>query len=111
MGKDTDFKKECDRLQDYLYRVSDEFMIMGDPNFDDNPSYYGQFINDKFTCNDTPKSMELYCKLSPLCANCDFAVIGKNLHVVIIATKCIKREEELFAAYGTEYWAGRNKED
>jgi SET domain-containing protein len=109
MGVDYCFPEHYHKLKDYGYLINKHYSIMGDPTFDQDPLYLGHFINDRFTCDASQKSKELYLKLSPVRANCTFKVIRENLHVVIIAIKDIKKGEELFMSYGTNYWESQHE--
>lgn len=93
-------------LGDYKFDIDDRWIVYGDPSFTDDASYLGHLINDGAKPNDNPKSIQIYCKISKVKANCDFRDL-KSLHLAIVATKDISAGEELFISYGVRYWSNR----
>ncbi len=94
-------------LNEYTYDVDKNYRIMGCPYFTDNANYMGHFINDGVKL-DVEGCDESYLASSSLKANCIFYHI-KDLLVAIISTKYIKKGDELYIKYGTEYWKSYNK--
>ena len=104
-GNITDKKHQNN---DYAFMIDDVYKIFGDPIFNDNPNYMGHFINDKAKSDSTEDSDKIYEKISLEYANCQIYPI-ENLHVGILASKDIKKDEELFTTYGINYWKSHNK--
>ena len=96
-------------LNEYTYDVEENYRITGCPYFTDNANYMGHFINDGAKL-DVEGFDESYLTSSSLKSNCIFYHI-KVLLVAIIATKYIKKGDEFYIKYGTEYWKSYNKRD
>ena len=60
-------------------------------------------MNDAGVHNGTWISDDAYLKKTLATRNCEFYKL-KDLHVAIIATKDIKKNDELFLSYGSHYW-------
>lgn len=102
-------KEEKYRDNNYAFTISNLYTIIGDPFFDKDPNYMGHFINDGAKSTSTRQSNEIYLKISLLKANCCFQHIRGDIHVAIVSTRDIKKDEELFIHYGLQYWESFNK--
>jgi SET domain-containing protein len=89
----------------YSIVIDDYFMLNADPSFNENPTYAGHLINDGARCPPkNPKGAEIYQKISLMKANCRFQTLKENLHLSIVSTRDIKKDEEIFVSYGVNYW-------
>lgn len=95
--------EEINKLVSYGHKINEDYSIFGNPKFSNDPSYLGHFINDGAKPNSNPKSHGIYLSVSKMTANCDFKLIG-GLHLAIITTKDIKKDDELFITYGLDWW-------
>ncbi len=101
----SNIKKEREdhaMINEYTYDLDQNYRIIGSPHFIKDTNYMGHFINDGAKLDST-ESNKVYLTTSPLKSNCRFYNL-KDLHVAIIATKNIKKDEEFFITYGKEYW-------
>jgi hypothetical protein len=111
----SEFTKEnlielsSDFFYNYLVRLTDNINISATPELYDNPTYIGHMINDGTKIIPTSsEQINEYNESSQLRANCCFKYYNNLLFV--IATKNIKKNEELFVTYGYDYWmSDRNK--
>ena len=91
--------------QDYKFEVSDKLWAIGCPEFDQDPQFMGQFINDGRSCDSSEESIRLY-KENPFDGfNC---LIYPAVQTAIIAVKDIKKDEEILTCYGAPYWTSYN---
>ena len=90
-------------LNKYTYDVDDNYRIIGSPFFKDNTNYMGHFINDGAAEFD-----DSYLGMSTLKSNCGFYQLD-GLHVAVISTTNIKKDEEFYITYGMKYWKNHNK--
>ena len=89
----------------YKYNCDNRNSIIGDPDIIDNNNYLGHMINDSMSHNKTKKSKKIYKKLSQSQSNCEFHNLGPfQLFVPVISNKNIKKDDEIFASYGIQYW-------
>tara|TARA_R110000868_G_C10864459_1_gene761776 strand:+ start:166 stop:798 length:633 start_codon:yes stop_codon:yes gene_type:complete len=99
----TNWKNDGSPLNNpYLLNINKEYSIIGDSDFKDNLNYVGHLINDGAKHNRTEKSKQIYMKIAFLKMNCCYE--KSNTCVYIEAIKDIKKNEELFMAYGIDYW-------
>jgi SET domain-containing protein len=89
--------------------VDNNYVIIGNPNIDEDVSYVGHLINDASKHDSTERSLSDYDKNNRLKTNCDFYIFKDGLHVGIRATKNIKAGEELLIHYGSGYWQTYNE--
>ena len=73
-------------INEYTYDLDQNYRIIGCPDFTKDTNYLGHFINDGSKSDSTE---------SPLKSNCRFYHL-KDLHVAIIATKNIQKDEEFY---------------
>jgi len=92
-------------LQAYALTVNDYITITGHPACLSDVWNAGHFVNDRFKPDNNKISNEIYLELSKKRANCKYHTFAKDLHVGIITTRKIQKDEELFATYGIAYWA------
>lgn len=78
------------------------FPLVGDPTKIDNPTFLGHMCNDRVRCVSS-KNEKAYVVTSLRTSNAGFFPLVKDF-VAVVATKNIKRGEEIFVTYGTEYW-------
>eukprot|EP00980_Cylindrotheca_fusiformis_P007528 scaffold1561_cov129-Cylindrotheca_fusiformis.AAC.20 len=77
------------------------------PNREVSPAWVSQFINDGAIMPDNTESgISVYYKESKLKKNCIHIPFGPSPILATIATKKIKKGEELFTSYGCVYWIG-----
>ena len=86
-------------INEYTYDVDQNYRIIGSPYFTQDPNYLGHFINDGAPSDSTDSLLKSNCRFYHL----------KDLHVAIIATKNIQKDEEFYIPYGVEYWERYNK--
>lgn len=123
-------------LTAYAVSVDDHYSIMGHPEFDDNPAYFGHFANDgagEFgfeepnSQNNVRAALELgldtgdeeglgvedniaaYVLRSLEVSNAMHRSLIDQLHVVTVATRDIEAGEEIFVTYGPDYWVENSK--
>jgi SET domain-containing protein len=90
-------------------RLSEKYKIYSEPYFK-NTDYLGHFINDGAKCPpNNPKGAEIYQKISSLKANCALVPFKEMLHLPIVATRDIKKDEELLMNYGVDRWSSNTK--
>lgn len=91
---------------DYLMYASDEIGLIGLPQLDQDPAYLGHFANDGVS--ELPRTLEdtftTYCEESLSRANAREQDILNGCHMVLMATRDIAKDEEIFLCYGPEYW-------
>jgi hypothetical protein len=118
-------------LTSYAVTVNDVYSVMGHPSLDDNPAYIGHFANDgaghlAYEKQDSPDNIEASVELGLDTESIDFAVEDNiaayvlrsfdvanamhqpldadELHMVTVATRDIKKGEEILVTYGPDYW-------
>jgi hypothetical protein len=126
-------------LTSYAVSVDDLYSIMGHPQLDDNPAYFGHFANDgagEFAFegpksqNNKMAALELgldtgedeedeelgiegniaaYVLRSLEVSNAMHRSLVDGLHVVTVATKDIMAGEEIYVTYGPDYWVENSK--
>jgi hypothetical protein len=123
-------------LTAYAVSVDDHYSIMGHPELDDNPAYFGHFANDgagEFAFeepnsqNSIRAALELgldteeeerlgveaniaaYVLNSLEVSNAMHRSLVDGLHVVTVATRDIVAGEEIFVTYGPDYWVENSK--
>lgn len=96
-------------MDDYGYLIDDNHVIVGCPDFINNPSYLGHMINDKFACDFDKITPEMYIKMSLEKTNATQVHIADNMHVAIVAKRDIKAGEEVFIPYGLQFWSIKKK--
>lgn len=89
----------------YLLTIDEKYRIIGEPTLLDDPCYLGHMINDATKCTDEEK----YLKSNYLNTNCSFYISKGDLRVMVVATKNIRKDEELLVSYGVDYWKSYNK--
>lgn len=92
----------------YRFDLDEKCSIVGCPEFDEEPCFLGHFINDGAKPGESKKSVKKYEKLSLEATNCLILSI-KNCTVVVVATRDIEKDEELFTHYTAKYWKSINK--
>jgi hypothetical protein len=118
-------------LTSYAVTVNDVYSVMGHPSLDDNPAYIGHFANDgaghlAYEKNDSTKNMEASLELGLDTESSEFGVEDNiaayvlksfdvanamhqpldadEFHMVTVATRDIKKGEEILVTYGPDYW-------
>jgi hypothetical protein len=99
----------CKKLWDYSVDIDNDYAVVGNPNFDDNPQYLGHFINDGFMGDFSVLTPSLYSELSGKKSNCHYEIIVDRCIVVVLADRHIKKGEELLACYGINFWKLYNR--
>lgn len=122
-------------LTEYACAQDDTYSNMGHPSLDDNPAYFGHFANDgaghlALAKSNSPEtiaaSLELGLDVSEeglgieeniaayvlksfeVANGMHRAPDGEESHVVTVATRDIKKGEEILVTYGPDYWAGHD---
>ena len=100
----TDDDTLRDLMSRYCIGMTDEYAIMGLPELDQDMAYAGHLINDGIASPpENEDQLEAYLKESQDKANAQLIPL-ENLHMVAIATKDIKKDEEVLIFYGPIYW-------
>jgi len=98
--------------KDYMYTsLGNDFSIVGHPELCNNPYMLGHLINDP--CDEVWKRegetfgkwYSRYMIKSKMGSNCRFT---ENGIVAMIATRDIKKDEEIYVMYDVDYWGHRN---
>jgi hypothetical protein len=77
------------------------------PNRDVSPAWVSQYINDgAIMTENTEAGVSDYYKKSTANKNCIHIPFGPSPILATVATKKIKKGEELFTSYGCVYWIG-----
>ena len=100
---------DCDSEEawdtDYLMYMTDEIGLVGLPHLHQDPAYLGHFGNDGVA--EIPKTVQdvvtNYLEESKQRANAMEQEV-LNCHMVLVATRDIVKNEEIFLSYGPEYW-------
>jgi hypothetical protein len=87
----------------YQFDIDGHFALFGNPKLTDNPAYLGHMINDGVRVTDHPLSKLFYVPASAIKRNCEYIVTDLFV-VLVVTTRAIKKDEELFSTYGFEYW-------
>jgi hypothetical protein len=99
-------------LTHYALEVCDKYSIMGMPSLDSYPAYHGHFANDgaghfankKMDASTSiEEEMAAYVNQSIKTSNAKHENVD-GLHMVTVATKNIKKGDEIFVTYGFDYW-------
>ena len=96
-----------ERGKDYEREVESmgSVSVVGDPRLVGDPAYIGHIINDGVTCaRDALRSA--YVTEAGLVCNVHQCSVHA-CHVAIVATRDIRRGEELLMSYGARYWISR----
>ncbi len=104
MKQEKDLAIAMQALEPYALTVDKRVTVTGHPLCKDDPWNIGHFVNDRFSYDGDKMNGDIYLKLSSKRANCKYHIFGKNLHVGLITTRQITKDEELFATYGVDYW-------
>ncbi len=88
----------------YTLQVDSKNTIIADPCFDNNVCYFGHFVNDRFKPDGNKITDEVYHKLSTSRSNCAYYKFNAGLHIGILTTRNIAKNEELFVTYGACFW-------
>ena len=83
------------------------FTICADPNEPAHPSACAHLINDGATLENKDfnyQQLQDYAEKSAAAQNCHFVTLA-GFAVVAVASKDIKRGQEIFASYGFHWWA------
>ena len=103
-------------LTSYAASVDDVYSVMGMSILDNDPAYYGHFANDgaghialqtgvdDATRIGIEEIISSYVSESVELSNAIHRPIAEGLHLGTVATKAIKKGEEVMVTYGTEYW-------
>lgn len=97
-----------DNFKDYSYELDDNIIINGDPRFIHNMTLIGHICNDGYKHNfetNTKKNRNKYNKKAKEYNNSAFVTCNEIINIV--AFKNIKKDEEILAAYGFNYWLNR----
>jgi len=97
-----------DRFTDYQYRMPDNNLIIGCPDFTDNNNFIGHIINDISKHNKTSKSIKKYKNDIKKCNAILYNCSDNNLYVPVLASRDIIQNEEIFVSYGVQYWDTRS---
>lgn len=97
-----------DQLRDLMSRycigMTEDYAIMGLPGLDEDMAYAGHLINDGIAQPPAIEDdLEAYLEESQGKANAQLIPL-ENLHMVAIATRDIKKDEEILVFYGPIYW-------
>lgn len=102
-------------LISYAASVDDIYSVIGIPNLDHDPAYFGHFANDGGGCialrqdHDSmgvEEMLSLYVEKSVQMANARHVPLGDGMHLGTVSIKDIKKDEEIMVSYGPEYWIG-----
>ena len=90
--------------QEYMLRASsDDWGIVALPELDKNPMYLGHFANDgAFSPTNSAELSSYVIEANDICNAMHQDLL--NCHMVTVATRNIRRGEEIFVTYGPEYW-------
>jgi hypothetical protein len=109
-------EEEVPPLTSYAASVDDVYSVMGLPLLDDDPAYYGHFANDgaghiaiQTGVDDAARIgieeiISSYVSESVELSNAIHKPIADGLHLGTVATKDIKKGEEVLVTYGPDYW-------
>ena len=90
--------------QEYmLYAASDNWGIVALPELDEDPAYLGHFANDGARAPTNSAELASYVIDSNEMSNAMHQDL-LDCHMVTVATRDIRRGEEIFVTYGPEYW-------
>ena len=90
--------------QEYmLYASSDNWGIVALPELDEDPAYLGHFANDGASAPTNSAELASYVIDSNEVSNAMHQDL-LDCHMVTVATRDIRRGEEIFVTYGPEYW-------
>eukprot|EP00978_Attheya_sp_CCMP212_P043214 scaffold278002_cov50-Attheya_sp.AAC.1 len=99
-------------LTEYALEVCDSYTLLGVPDLDANPAYYGHFANDAaghfagvsngFGVG-VEEGLAAYVLESVERSNAKHRPLEKS-HMVTVATRDISEGEEIFVTYGVDYW-------
>jgi hypothetical protein len=109
-------EEEVPPLTSYAASVDDIYSVMGLPLLDNDPAYYGHFANDgaghiaiQTGVDDAARIgieeiISSYVSESVELSNAIHKPIADGLHLGTVATKDIKKGEEVLVTYGPDYW-------
>lgn len=98
--EDKDLNIKPEDYDGYIFQVNKLTSVGGNLNNISNRSYIGHILNDISAPSTLQAELE-YSKGTGY--NCMFQNV-LDCHIAIIATRDIKKDEELFISYGVEYW-------
>jgi len=104
---DRDYVTEDWFLGNLIHAHGENVGIVGVPSLDRDPAYLGHFANDGAPTELIPTceaDCDTYVLASNLAANAINEDIAKESHMVTVATRDIKKGEEIFVTYGPDYW-------
>lgn len=97
-------------LKEYRYDVTKDISICGNNDLVESKSLLGHMINDSEVYNDDLDPDE-YLEKSNKKSNVKFVNVNNaNVTIVVIATRDIKKGEELFVTYGIDVWLNIDQE-
>ena len=102
-------------MTSYSVFVDKQYSVLGHPSLDDNSAYYGHFANDGSSMEGMDINEELgkeaniaaYLSTSREAANAKhtpFIGDAPLHHMVLLATRDIKANDEILVTYGADYW-------
>jgi hypothetical protein len=92
---------------DYGLAEDDEYALIGIPLLDDDAAYLGHFCNDG-ACLLEGWNTSQYSVASNQMLNAKHIDVA-GLHTATVATRPIRRDEEVLVSYGKEYWLEYNE--
>jgi hypothetical protein len=100
-------------FKDYMFDldICNKIIIIGHPVIFGNMSWVGHKINDGYKHNSiikNKKNIKKYNQNTKKYSNSGFATNMNNSIVSVIATKNIKKDEEILVSYGFNYWLEQN---
>jgi hypothetical protein len=82
---------------------------VGIPDLNQDPAYLGHFANDGARLLGVDEgAADDYVAASERARNAQHVDVADGLHMVTLATRHIRRGEEIFVSYGEEYWMEYN---
>lgn len=97
--------------RDYIIQVKDDIILIGHPGIYENMNWVGHKINDGYKHNYkiiNDKNINNYNKKSDNYNNSAFSYNKIDEIILVIATKNIKKNDEILVSYGFDYWLHRN---
>ena len=94
---------------DYSLAEDDDYAVVGIPDLNQDPAYLGHFANDGARLLGVDEgAADDYVAASERARNAQHVDVADGLHMVTLATRHIRRGEEIFVSYGEEYWMEYN---
>ena len=104
--QESDFLEE-DEIQKfmigYILQVTDDVAILGLPTLDENIAYAGHFANDGGRPPKRESQIAAYVLESNDLSNA-MHISVEDCHMATVATRDIKKDEEILVTYGPDYW-------